>query len=290
MWAAASMVLIALSSGAFSYFQVFITSSVGYEMVYALRRDLFTHLQGLSLAFHNQSRTGELLNRIAGDTNTLKDVFAASLMKFAGYSLTMVGMFAIMFAVDWRVSLIGLASLPFLGYSLFHLYRKTKASVKTQRKQEGQVASRMSEVLAAIPMVQAFARERYEEERLDAVTGETLRGSIRIARLEAAATRSTEIITAVTTATAVLFGALQVLAGQMTPGELVLVVGYLNNIYKPVRSLAKLSTDFSKAMASADRIAEVLDTEPEIQDRPDAIEAPRFKGGITFRSRRRARS
>jgi len=284
VWAAASMVLIALSSGAFSYFQVFITSSVGYEMVYALRRDLFTHLQGLSLAFHNQSRTGELLNRIAGDTNTLKDVFAASLMKFAGYSLTMVGMFAIMFAVDWRVSLIGLLSLPFLGYSLFHLYRKTKASVKTQRKQEGQVASRMSEVLAAIPMVQAFARERYEEERLDAVTGETLRGSIRIARLEAAATRSTEIITAVTTATAVLFGALQVLAGQMTPGELVLVVGYLNNIYKPVRSLAKLSTDFSKAMASADRIAEVLDTEPEIQDRPDAIEAPRFKGGITFRN------
>jgi len=131
--------------------------------------------------------------------------------------------------------------------------------------------------------VQAFARERYEEERFDTVTGETLRESIRIARLEAAATRSSEIITAAGTAAAVLFGAMQVRAGRMTPGELVLVVGYLANIYKPIRNLAKLSTDFSKAMASAERIAEVLEIEPEIQDRPDAIEAPRFRGEIAFR-------
>src|SRR5947207_6240700 len=139
----------------------------------------------------------------------------------------------------------------------------------------------MIEVLPAVPLVQAFAREKYEEEQFDAVTAETVRESIRIARLEAAATRSSEIITAVGTAAAVLFGALEVLRGRMMPGELVLVVGYLTNMYRPMRSLAKLSTDFSKAMASADRISEVLDAEPEIQDRPDAIEAA-LKGAIVF--------
>src|SRR5204862_844579 len=82
---------------------------------------------------------------------------------------------------------------------------------------------------------------------------------------------------------AVLFGALQVLRGRMMPGELVLVVGYLTNMYKPIRSLAKLSTDFSRAMASADRISEVLETDPEIQDRPDAIEAVSVGGEIVFR-------
>ena len=283
MEAAAGIVLIALAGGLFSYFQIFITSSVGYKMVYALRREMFTHLQTLSLAFHNRARSGDLLTKIAGDTNTLKDVFADSILKFTSYVLTVAGMLAIMVAIDWKIGLIAFATLPFLAYSLLHLYRKTKLSVKTQKKQEGKVASRMSEVLQAVPLVQAFARERYEAEQFDAVTQETVRESIRVARLEAAATRSSEIITALGTAAAVLFGAFQVLQGRMLPGELVLVVGYLTNMYKPIRQLAKLSTDFSKAMAAAERVSEILEIEPEILDRPDAIPARDLKGEIVFR-------
>src|SRR5205807_2361344 len=192
--AAVGIVVIALAGGLFSYFQIFITSSIGYKMVYALRRELFTHLQTLSLAFHNRARSGDLLTKIAGDTNTLKDVFADSILKFSSYVLTGVGMLAIM-----------------------------------------------------------------------------------------AATRSSEIITALGTAAAVLFGAFQVLKGRMLPGELVLVVGYLTNMYKPIRQLAKLSTDFSKAMAAAERVSEVLDIEPEITDRPDAVPATGLKGEIEFR-------
>src|SRR5438128_1968360 len=173
--ASGGMLLIALCAGLFSYAQIFITSSIGYRMVYALRRELFAHLQTLSLSFHNQSRSGDLLTKIAGDTNTLKDIFADSILKFATYVLTVGGMFAVMFVLNWRIGLIAVATLPFLSYSLLHLYRKTKASVKKQRRQEGKVASRMSEVLSAIPLVQAFAREKYEEEQFDAVTAETVR-------------------------------------------------------------------------------------------------------------------
>jgi len=280
--ASCAMVLIALFGGLFSYSQIFITSSIGYKMVYALRRELFAHLQRLSLSFHNHARSGDLMTKIAGDTNTLKDVFAESILKFSSQALEVFGMFAIMFALNWKVGLIPLATMPFLCFSLFHLYRKTKASVKKQKRQEGKVASRMTEVLSAIPLVQAYAREKYEEEKFDTVTAETLQESIRIARLEAAATRSSQIITALGTAVAVLFGALQVLHDRMLPGELVLVVAYLNNLYKPLRGLAKLSTDFSKAMASADRISEVLDLEPEIQDRPEAIEVDGLLGEIVF--------
>ena len=282
--ASCGIVVIALGGGLLSYFQIFITSSIGYETVYALRRELFAHLQRLSLSFHNRARSGDLLTKIAGDTNTLKDVFADSLLKFSAQFLTIVGMFAVMIAVNWQVGLIALATMPLLCVSLFHLYRRTKASVKTQKRQESQVASRMSEVLSAIPLVQAFAREDHEVERFDAATAETLRESIRVARLEAAATRSSELITALGTAAAVLFGALQVLRAKMLPGELVLVASYLTNVYKPIKTLAKLSTDFSKAMASADRISDVLEIEPEIRDRPDAIEAARLKGEISFRN------
>jgi ATP-binding cassette subfamily B protein/subfamily B ATP-binding cassette protein MsbA len=279
---AATIVAISVLAGAFSYFQIYITSAIGYRTVYALRRELFAHLQSLSLTFHTQARSGDLLTKIAGDTNTLKDLFADSLLKFSSQLLTVVGMLIILFTVNWKIGAIALGTMPFLSYSLFHVYRKTKISVKTQKRQEGQVASRMGEVLSAVPLVQAFARETHEIRRFDLATQQTVHESIRVARLEAAATRSAEIITALGTAIAVLFGALEVLRGTMLPGELVLVVAYLNNMYKPMKNMAKLSTDVSKAMASVERISEVLDIEPEIHDRPDAIEAQQLRGAIEF--------
>src|SRR5438477_12273408 len=90
--ASSAIVLIALCGGLFSYAQIFITSSIGYRMVYALRRELFTHLQTLSLGFHTHARSGDLLTKISGDTNTLKDVFADSILKFTSYVLTVAGM------------------------------------------------------------------------------------------------------------------------------------------------------------------------------------------------------
>jgi len=280
--ASASMVVIALSQALFSSLQTFISSAVGYRVVYALRREVFTHLQQLSLSFHNRARSGDLLSRIVADTNDLRNVFSDDILDFCSHMLMVIGMFVILFVIDWRVGLIAASTLPFLGYSLFHLFAKTRASSKAQKKHEGQVASRMSEVLMAIPLVQAYAREKHEAAQFDAVTAKTLREGIRIARLKAAAKRSSEIITEVGMAAAVLFGALQVLRGAMTVGELIVVVAYLGNIYKPMQGLAKVSSDFSKAMGSADRLAEVLDIEPDIQDRPDAIEARSLKGEIVF--------
>src|ERR1700758_1254796 len=207
------IVLISVVAGVCAYFQTFITSSVGYTTVYALRRELFAHLQSLSLSFHTKARSGDLLTKIAGDTNTLKDWFADSLLKFTSQLLTVLGMLVILFTVDWRIGVISLATMPLLGYSLFHVYRKTKISVKTQKKQEGQVAARMGEVLSAVPLVQAFARETHEMRRFDLAPQQTVHESIRVARMEAAATRSAEIITALGTAIAVLFGALEVLRG-----------------------------------------------------------------------------
>jgi ATP-binding cassette subfamily B protein/subfamily B ATP-binding cassette protein MsbA len=279
---AGAIVAISLVGGMFSYLEVFITKAIGYRMVYTLRREVFAHLQRLSLSFHNRARTGDLLTTFAKDTSTLKDVFAEALLKFADHFLSVIGMMVILWMIDWRVAAIALASLPFLCFTLLHLYRQTKLSLKKQRKQEGKVTSRFNEVLAAVPLVQAFGRERHEEQRYEEVSNETLRESIRMTRLEAAASRSSQIMTAVGTAGTVLFGALEVQHGRMTAGDLVLVMSYLSSMYKPLRSLAKLSIDFSKAAASAERIAEVLEVEPEIQDRPDAIDITDLRGEIIF--------
>src|SRR3989442_738798 len=227
-----SIVLIAVFKGFFSYFQLYSTSRIGNQAVYTLRKELFAHLQRLSLSFHNRARSGELMTKIASDTNTLKDVFAGSALDFTAQLLTLIGMFVIMFALNWKLNLIVMATFPFLFYALFYLYRKTKASAKRRRKKEGRLASRMSEVLTAVPLVQAFGREEYEENRFDTESAQTLVESIRSTRLEAAATRTMEIVSAVGTGATVLFGSLQVLKGAMMPGELLLFVSYLSSIYK----------------------------------------------------------
>lgn len=277
-----AIILIALFRGIFSYSKLYLTSRIGYETVYLLRGELFSHLQRLSLSFHNRARSGELLTKVTGDTNTLRDVFAESALLFASHLLTVFGMFVIMFAMNWKLSLIVLATFPLLFYGLFYLYGEIKASAKEQRKKEGMVASRIGEILTSIPMIQAFGRERYEEARFEAESAETLEESIRTARMGAAATRAVEVISAGGIWVVVLFGSLQVLKGKMAPGDVFVFVSYLTNMHKPIRDLAKLSTKFSKAMVSAERISEILEIEPAIQDRPDAVEASDLKGKIVF--------
>ncbi len=277
-----AIVLIAVLRGLFAYSQLYLTSRIGYQMVYALRRELFIHLQRLSLSFYNRTQSGELLTKVTSDTNALRDVFAESALTFTSHFLTVVGMFAVMFAVNWKLSLVVLATFPILLYALRYVYRVIKTAARSQRAKEGKIASRIGEMLTAVPLVQVFGRERYEESRFDAESSGSLEDSIRTARMEAAATRTVEIISAVGTWGVVLIGSIQVLKGAMTPGDVLVFASYLTNMYKPIRNLAKLSAKFSKATVSAERIAEILELEPEIQDRPDAVDAVNLKGKIVF--------
>ena len=274
--------LIALLRGSFSYCQFYMTSRIGSQAVYILRRELFAHIQRLSLGFHARAASGELLTKVATDTDTLRDVFTNWGLTFAGQLLTLLGMFVVMFVLNWKLTLIVVATFPLLVYALLYLFREIKASARRQREREGRIAARISEMLTAVPLVQAYGRESYEAQRFDTESAETLREGVRTARMEAAANRSVELISALGTWAAVLVGGLQILEGAMMPGELLIFTSYLTSMYKPIRNLARLSTRFSKAMVSANRIAELLELEPEVRDAPGAIQAGRLEGHIEF--------
>lgn len=279
---AGSIVFIALFRGLFAYLQSFITARIGHEMVYRLRCDLFAHLQQLSLSFHARSRTGELLTKVVSDTAALKDIFAESALNFTAHALTVIGMFIIMFTLDWRMALIVLGTFPILSWALFGVYRRIKASARQQREREGVVASRIYDVLSSLQIVRAFAREKLEQERFEREGAATLAEGIRTARMEAAATRSVELISAAGLCAVVLFGSLQVVRGRMLPGEVLIFTAYLTSMYKPLRTLARISSQYSKAMASAERIAAILRIEPEIVDDKDGLAVARLDGEIIF--------
>lgn len=279
-----SIVGIAVCGGGFSYSETYFTSRIGYELVHRLRRDLFNHLQRLSLSFHSRARSGELLTKVSSDTNALRDVFTESVLTFVVHALTLIGIFTTMFLVNWKLAAIVLGSFPVMFCALQYVYREIKASARRQRGKEGKIAARISEILSAVTLVQAFGRERYEGERFESASAESLHEGIRTARLEAAATRTVEIIGSVGSWAVILFGSLQALNGRMTPGDILIFAVYVNQVYRPIRHMVKLLSRFSRAMASATRIGEILQLEPEIADAPDAIEATHLKGAIEFRA------
>lgn len=276
------IVLITLFKSFAAYAQLYITSRLGHRLAHSLRKELFVHLQKLSISFHKRNQSGELLTKITNDTNNLRDVFSEFVLTFVSESLMLIGMLIVMVALDWKLSLIVLAILPALVFVSMYRYRTIRESAKRQRRSEGQIASRVNEILTAILLVRAFGRESYEEERFDTQSSETLRESIRTARMEAAAARGVDIIVAIGTWAVILMGSLQALRGRMTPGNVLVFASYMNSLYGPIRSLAKLSGRFSRATVSAGRIADVLDIEPDVQDSPDAIRASHLRGEILF--------
>ena len=279
---AASIALIAAISGALSYGQSFIVSKIGHRLVHAIRQALFSHVQRLSLSFHTQTRSGEVLAKLAGDTKTLRNAYTDIPLSVVGHMVTFVGMFVVMFVINWELSLIILATMPLVITALLLLSRKILTSTQDQRHQEGQITSRLNEVLSSISLVQTFGRERFEQRRFEQESAGNLHTGIQTARTTAAVTRVVSIIEALGTAATVCLGAWQVIKSRMTPGDLLIFVSYVKNFYGPVKNFSKQSARFSQATVSADRIADLLGIEPDIQDRPDAVKAHHLRGEITF--------
>ncbi|MBK9949818.1 MAG: ABC transporter ATP-binding protein [Nitrospira sp.] len=279
---AASLAVIAALNGALSYAQSFVTSKIGHRLVFTIRQHLFAHVQGLSLSFHSQTRSGELLTKLAGDTQTLKNAFTDIPLAVSGHTLTFIGMFVVMFTVNWELSLIILATMPILVTALFILNRKILATTRDQRERDSHMTSRLNEWLSSISVVQTFGRERVEQDRFNQESTKHLHTGLRTARTTAAVARVVSLIGAISTAVTIFLGAWQVLKARMTPGDLLVFVSYMKNIYGPIKDMSKLSSQFSQAMVSAQRIADLLGNEPDIQDRPDAVKADRLQGAIRF--------
>jgi ATP-binding cassette, subfamily B, bacterial len=278
----ASVAAITFLSGSFAYLQTYLSSRIGYELVSTLRQELFVHLQRLPISFHQSNRRGELITKVTGDAQILREVFTDTGLDFLSNILTLLGMFIVMFFVNWRLSFIPLATFPILFIIFYTLQRKLKQSMKTQRKQEGKLNAHLSENLAAISTVQAFGRERHEIKRFEKQSAKNLAEGIRVARMSSAMTRSINSVSAIGLASVIFVGALEVLDGHMSLGSVLVFVTYVRGIYKPVKQLVKLSSKLTRASVGAQRISEVLELEPEIQDKPYAVKATNLQGEIIF--------
>jgi subfamily B ATP-binding cassette protein MsbA len=241
-------------------------------------------MQRLSLAYHDHTQTGDLLSRVTSDIDAIQSFIASGLLGALVSSLTLVGMVGVMFYINWRFTLIALSIAPILYVVVYSYTRRIKKAAREVRKKEGEIVSVISEVLSSIRVVKAFAREEYEQHRLEEESLEGVEIAMRARSLKAKLAPLVEIIVALGTCLVLWFGARMVLNGALSAGALIVFIFYLGKMYKPMQELSKMTDSYSKAAVGYERIREILDTdgEAEIKDLPGARRAPRFRGAIEF--------
>jgi ABC-type multidrug transport system fused ATPase/permease subunit len=278
--ACAALVVIVALAAFFDYWATRLLSSSGLRIANDVRDSVFSHFNRLSLRFHGEHRVGDLTTRLTGDADRAQDLVVQSLAVLLPNALLLVGMTAVMFWLDPLFALVALAATPVLVYVVWTSTKRLKAASRRARKADGDVAAAASEHLAAMQLVQAFSLEDTQSERFGELTGNSLRAGLEATRYQARFSPAVDITAVVSTAMVMGFGALRVLDGKLTPGELLVFLSYVGSMYKPVKALAKLSNSFSKGMVSVERIRDVLAEAPQIVDHPYAAWMPPTRGMI----------
>ncbi len=265
-----------------SYIEKYLTTSVSQWVTHDLRLALYNHIQRLSLAEYDKTRTGDLISRVTDDIEAIQDFVNQALLGIFVSLLTLLGMIGVMLFVNWQFTLIALSVVPPLFLVVFHYTRKIKQASRAVRKKESELTSVVEEVLTSERVVKAFAREDYEIRRFENESLENVETALRARSLKAKLSPVVEIIVAVGTALVLFYGTRLALAGKISPGVLVVFLLYLGRMYKPMRDLSKMTDTVSKALVGYERVQEVLEIDSRVRDLPGARPAPKFKGKIEF--------
>lgn len=277
-----AVLAIALLDGICTYAEKYLTTTVAQWVAFDLRRAVYSHVQKLSLSYHDQRRTGDLISRITDDIDAIQSFIQSGLLTSLVNVITLVGMVGVMFYLNWRFTLIALSVAPVLAILVYSYTRRIKKASRAVRKKEGEITSLVEEVLSSIRVVKAFAREDYEVKRLEEESLENVDLALQARSLKAKLTPFVGLVVSVGTALVLWFGARLVLGGALSVGSLVVFILYLGKMYKPMQELSKMTDTYSKAAVGYERVQEVLEIDRQIKDARGAKRAARFKGKIEF--------
>jgi len=281
-FAALAVLVIAIAGALSSYAEKYLTTSVGQWVMHDLRRTLYHHIQRLSLSYHDKKRTGDLISTVTSDIASIQDVISNVLLGVVVNVMTLLGMIAVMFYLNWRFTLIALSVAPALALVVYSFTRRIKQASREVRKKEGEVVSILEEVLSSIRVVKAFTREDYEQRRFERQSEESVEMALRARGVKAKLAPIVQVIVAGGTCVVLWYGTRLVLSGQLSSGSLLVFLLYLGKMYKPMRELSKMTDTISKAVVGFERIQEVLDTERLVRNLRGSRNAPPFKGQIEF--------
>jgi ATP-binding cassette, subfamily B, bacterial len=278
--AAASVLFIAAISAICGYSEKLLALNIGQRIMHDLRRIVYSHIQRLSLGFHAHKQTGDLIGCLTSDIDAIQSFVATGLLGAFVNALTLLGMAALMFFLNWRFTLVALSIAPLLFVVVFQYTLRIKVASRAVRKKEGEIMSLAQEVLSSMPLVKAFVREDQEQYRLEKESLESLGIAMRVRGLKVLLPSVVDMIVAVGTALVLFVGGRMAIRGVISSGSLVLFIWYLGRMYKPMRELSKISDAYAKAASGYERIKDLLATDHEIRDLPGARPVFMLRGEI----------
>jgi ABC-type multidrug transport system fused ATPase/permease subunit len=257
---------------------------IGNKVLYKLRTHIFDRVQSLSLTFFDQHEAGDLMSRLTNDVDTIGQVLNAGLVQTIGSALLIVGIVAAMFSLNWQLALATFVILPFMFASSILLSRRARHAFRETRKTIGSVSADLEENISGVRVAQAFAREDENIERFDELNRANRDANVSAQGVVAAFSPTLDVLSTIGLAIVIGFGGYLALQDPplITVGIIVSFLVYVRRFFQPIQQLAQLYAQLQSALAGAERIFELVDTEPDLVDAPDAVDIPLIEGRVEF--------
>lgn len=281
--AVALLVAVALLTQLQAMGVLLLGTSIGEELLLEFRGELFRHVQRLSLLFHDTTGTAESLYRVQYDTMSVQSIAVDNLIPFVSSAFTVIGMLYVTLHIAWQLALVAILVCPVIFVAGRRFRKGMRQRSREARAHENSALAVVQEVLQGLRVVKAFVKEESEHERFVSRSVEGMRARIRLALIQGQYSVVIGLTAALGTAVVLLVGVRQVESGALTFGKLLLLMGYLTQLYEPLKTMGKKSATWQKSMAGAERAFALLDEDPEVPEKPSPRSLARASGTFEFR-------
>ncbi len=278
----AGIVVVFALRGFFVYGQNYLMAYVSQKIVIDLRESLFRHFQRLSVSYFDRSRTGKVLSYMTNDVGALQGALAQNVIELSTESLTLIGSLVAMFYLHWQLALLTLITVPLVAQAMKLFGAKLRKASGAMQQRAAEITSVLQEMIVSVRLIRLFVREEYETNRFMRENDNNFTAQMKAAQLSATLSPVIEFLAAIAVTVIIWYGGREVINGNLTSGSLIAFLVYAVNISNPVKRLGNVYGNIQRAVAAADRVFEVLDTLPEIEDAPDAMELSVVKGDVSF--------
>jgi ATP-binding cassette subfamily B protein len=265
-----------------TYLQTYLVGWVGQRVLADLRIRIFTHLQTLPIGFYESRPAGVLISRMTNDVEALDSLVTDSVVTLFQAGLTLLGTVGILLYLDVKLALITFCVLPLLLAGSLWFRIVSAGAFRRTRETIGAITAYLQETLSGIRVVRSFAQEPVHEARFTELNADNQDANMTTVRLNAAYFPTVEMLSGVAVAVIVLYGGLQAINGHITVGTVVAFVAALSNLFEPIQQLSQLYATYQSGMAALEKIFQLLDVRPDLQDRPGALELGRIRGEVCF--------
>jgi len=280
--AGVGIAVASLLRGGFGFGQTYLSEFIGQRVAYDLRNLLYDRIQRLSFAFHDKAQTGQLMSRATQDVEAVRFFVSMGILRTAYIAFIFIGICVMLFLMNWQLTLISLACMPVVAYRAITIGSRLRPIWTNIQEGIAKLGTLLQENLSGVKVVKAFSHEQYESAKFKEEARSLYEDSLLSSKIQAFNTPLMTFLFVLASGLIIWFGGREVVAGELTAGELTQFYFYVAMMLMPIRMLGFIITMVSRGIAAGERVFEILDAESAVKETPNATELSEVKGLVKF--------